>query len=328
MLDRIRASITKKQSFKYNIEYFNKFNGIAFVGGWAYFENASVAKISYLSKSGRWKKTDFKLLDSHDVAIAHGNQIANQARFFIKIADNLPENILDLKLKFESGGLISNQVRECRDLHLHGIERGPYRNFVPHFFRDYVTGKGIKTVLEIGSRARSSVNNKETYLPSDIEFTGVDIVPGECVDVVCDAHQLSQYVAHNKYELVYSLNVFEHLLMPWKVVLEINKVMKTGGVVMIFTHHTFPLHDLPWDYYRFSDQAWYAMFNKATGFEIIKTELIDPVSIVPNCIYEGSKSVKHGEAYIHSAVIARKICTTKLNWPVDSQEIINTEYPQ
>ncbi len=142
------------------------------------------------------------------------------------------------------------------------------------------------------------------------------------------AHQLSRHLEHDKYELVYSLNVFEHLLMPWKVVLEINKVMKKDGLVMIFTHHTFPLHDLPWDYFRFSDQAWHALFNKATGFEIIKTELIDPVSIVPKCIYEGSTGVRHGDAYIHSAVIARKISATKLTWPVEYQEIIETEYPR
>ena len=198
---------------------------------------------------------------------------------------------------------------------------------MPNFFKDYVEGESIKTALEIGSRARSGVNNRDTYLPKGIDFTGVDVLEGECVDVVCDAHQLSDFVKHDNYELVYSLNVFEHLLMPWKVVLEINKVMKKGGIVMIFTHHAYPLHDLPWDYYRFSDNAWYSMFNKATGFEILKTELIDPVSIVPKCIYEGSVGVKDGHAYIHSAVIARKISDTDLTWPVDSKNIIETEYP-
>ena len=124
-----------------------------------------------------------------------------------------------MRLKFESGLGSGLQTQECVHLHKHGIERGPYRQFVPNFFADYVVDSDIKTALEIGSRARSGVNNRDTYLPKDIEFTGIDVLDGEGVDVVCDAHQLSEHLESNKYDLVYSLNVFEHLLMPWKVVL-------------------------------------------------------------------------------------------------------------
>lgn len=332
MLNRIKAKLKRMyfpdQKFHYNIEKFSEYKGVGFVDGWAFFENTPVAKVAYLSKSGVWKYVDFEIDDSADVAQAYSNPVASKARFKLKVFDDLPEKILSLQLRFETPGLFFTQKHVCKALHIHGIERGPYRQYVPNFFKDYVEGKNVKTALEIGSRARSGVNNRDNYLPKDIEFTGVDVLEGEGVDVVCDAHELSNHVAHNHYELVYSLNVFEHLLMPWKVVLELNKVMKEGGIVMIFTHHAFPLHDLPWDYYRFSDNAWYSLFNKSTGFEIIQTDLLDKVSIVPNCIYEGSVGVKDGDAYIHSAVIARKISDTKLQWPVDSSTIIETEYPE
>jgi hypothetical protein len=327
MLSKIKNRLIQKQSFKYNIEQFNEHNNVVFLSGWAFFDGSAIERIYYQTVDGNWQKVPFKAHASEDVAKAHSTNMAQNARFSITLFDKLPEDTLKLRLRFESGWGIGKQQRECSLLHIHGIERGPYRKFVPNFFNEFVNGKGIKTALEIGSRARSGVNNRDTYLSPEIEFTGVDVLAGECVDVVCDAHQLSEHVEQDKYELVYSLNVFEHLLMPWKVVLEINKVMKKGGVVMIFTHHAYPLHDLPWDYFRFSDNAWYSMFNKATGFEIIRTELIDPVSIVPKCIYEGSVGVKDGLAYIHSAVIARKISNTELSWPVDSQAIIDTEYP-
>jgi len=327
MINRIKARLLPKQAFYYNIEQFNEYNGVVFIKGWAFFAGSPITHILHSTKNGGWKKVPFESFESDDVAQAHQNINGKNARFFIRMLDDLPEDPLKLKLKFQAGSGIAAQVHEAHTLHIHGIERGPYRQFVPNFFKNYVVGKDIKTALEIGSRARSGVNNRDTYLPKDIEFTGVDVLEGECVDVVCDAHQLADFVEHDKYDLVYSLNVFEHLLMPWKVVLELNKVMKQGGIVMIFTHHAYPLHDLPWDYYRFSDNAWYSMFNKATGFEIIKTELIDPVSIVPKCIYEGSVGVKDGDAYIHSAVIAKKISDTKLEWPVDSRNIIETEYP-
>lgn len=327
MIERLINKISPRQTFRYNIEEFNEYGGVVFLSGWAFFESTPFTKIYYSTNKNQWKQVKFERRWSDDVAEAHNLDSAKESRFFIKIFDDLPKDVLSLRLKFKSSGLPLAQSHECSLLHIHGIERGPYRTFVPNFFKDYVEGSSIKTALEIGSRARSGVNNRDTYLPKDIEFTGVDVLEGECVDIVCDAHQLSDHVEHNKYELIYSLNVFEHLLMPWKVVLEMNKVMKKGGLVMIFTHHAYPLHDLPWDYYRFSDNAWYSLFNKATGFEIVKTELIDPVSIVPKCIYEGSVGVKNGEAYIHSAVIAKKISDTELAWPVDSAKIIETEYP-
>lgn len=327
MLNKIKRRLINRQGLKYNIEQFNEHYGVVFISGWAYFDNSPVERIYYQTRNGEWKRVDYEIRDSAELAKAHGKAFANKSRFIVRLFDELPEETLKLRLRFESGWGLNKQREDCSLLHIHGIERGPYRQFVPNFFRDFVNDHGIESALEIGSRARSGVNNRDTYLSPEIDFTGVDVLEGECVDVVCDAHQLSDHVDNEKYDLVYSLNVFEHLLMPWKVVLEINKVMKKGGIVMIFTHHSYPLHDLPWDYFRFSDNAWYSLFNKATGFEIIKTELIDPVSIVPKCIYEGSIGVKDGLAYIHSAVIARKISSTELSWPVDSRAIIETEYP-
>ncbi|MDG1906697.1 MAG: methyltransferase domain-containing protein [Arenicella sp.] len=328
MFKRVLRRLFPAQKLRYNIEQFKQLHGVVFIKGWAYFSESPVANIYYASAKGKWKKIEFEVMASDDVAVAYENEIAKKARFFIRIVDkDLASDVLNMRLKFESGLGSGLQTQECVHLHKHGIERGPYRQFVPNFFADYVVDSDIKTALEIGSRARSGVNNRDTYLPKDIEFTGIDVLDGEGVDVVCDAHQLSEHLESNKYDLVYSLNVFEHLLMPWKVVLELNKVMKKGGIVMIFTHHAYPLHDLPWDYFRFSDNAWYSMFNKETGFEIIKTQLIDPVSIVPYCIYEGTASVSGEPAFIHSAVIARKISDTSLTWPVDSSAIINTEYP-
>lgn len=336
MLNRVKARIENKyfpkQQFHYNIERFSEYKEVGFVKGWGFFDGSPIQKIAYLSSKGKWIYVEFEVFESKDVAKSFNNSNAEMARFEIKVVKDLPKEVLSLQLRFETNSFygtgVGAQQHVCKNLHIHGIERGPYRNFVPNFFKNYVHGQDIKTALEVGSRARSGVNNRDTYLPKEIDFTGVDVLEGECVDVVCDAHELSKHVKNNHYELVYSLNVFEHILMPWKVVLELNKVMKKGGIVMIFTHHAYPLHDLPWDYFRFSDNAWYSMFNKATGFEIIKTELLDPVSIVPNCIYEGSVGVKDADAFIHSAVIARKISDTKLEWPVDTKEIIESEYPE
>jgi hypothetical protein len=79
-----------------------------------------------------------------------------------------------------------------------------------------------------------------------------------------------------------SLSVFEHLAMPWKVAVEMAKVMAPGAVAYIQTHQTYPIHDAPWDYWRMSKDAWPALFNRSTGFEILDIGEAEPAFIVPH----------------------------------------------
>ncbi|WP_373690468.1 methyltransferase domain-containing protein [Sphingobium sp. DEHP117] len=65
-----------------------------------------------------------------------------------------------------------------------------------------------------------------------------------------------QFFEASSFDAVYSVSVFEHLLMPWKVALEMNRVLRMGGIAYIHTHQTLGLHDMPWDFWRFSDTSW------------------------------------------------------------------------
>ena len=134
-------------------------------------------------------------------------------------------------------------------------------------------GKGQRgsrcTSFEIGGRDRSQRTIKEKF--PNAEYVVVDIVAGENVDVVADAHQLSSVFENSSFDFVISASVFEHLLMPWKVALEINKILRPGGSLWISSHQTVGLHDSPWDYWRFSRDSWTGIFNKNTGFEIVAT---------------------------------------------------------
>ena len=77
-------------------------------------------------------------------------------------------------------------------------------------------------------------------MAKDVTYTGIDIVAGENVDVVGDAHQLSEYFDEDCFDAVFSISTFEHLAMPWKAAIEINRVMKTGGVLMGTTIKPLP----------------------------------------------------------------------------------------
>jgi hypothetical protein len=109
-------------------------------------------------------------------------------------------------------------------------------------------------LLDIGGRARSGVQRSEHYPECDV--TTLDIIANSGVDVVGDAHELGRYFSPGSFEFAHCSSVFEHLVMPWKAAVEINRVLKPGGAALIFTHQTIGMHDMPWDFFRFSDSSF------------------------------------------------------------------------
>ncbi len=67
-------------------------------------------------------------------------------------------------------------------------------------------------------------------VPKGWDYVGMDIREGANVDRVGDAHELSSVFPDQKFDGVMSFSVVEHLLMPWKVVIELNHVLNTGAV--------------------------------------------------------------------------------------------------
>ena len=84
----------------------------------------------------------------------------------------------------------------------------------------------------------SQILHWKRFFP-DVQYTGIDIIDGENVDLVADAHRLSEYFDKESFDLVLSFAVFEHLAMPWVVAEEISKVLKIGGHVAIETHFSY-----------------------------------------------------------------------------------------
>jgi len=183
-------------------------------------------------------------------------------------------------------------------------------------------------VLELG--ARNVTNNSPRNLFTDAaQYVGFDIHAGEGVDVVGDIHQLSTYFPANTFDVVYCISVFEHLAMPWKAILEINRVMKEGGLLFISTHPTFPKHELPWDFWRFSEAAFGVLLNPVTGFEQIACVEGLPCSIVPLVRDRWMKGMSVEPANLGVAVLAQKIANSdsRLCWDVTTAEVTTGMYP-
>ena len=185
------------------------------------------------------------------------------------------------------------------------------------------------SILEIGSRNVRDITRRNLF-PNCVDYVGFDILAGEGVDTVGDVHKLSESFPPERFDFVYSVSVFEHLLFPWKAVLEINKVIKTGGYVFLSTHPVWPAHELPWDFWRFPRNGFHALFNKFTGFEIVAlTEglpckvysLVNDAPTRETCFQPMNQGV---------ALIARKTGSYRsdlLKWDIDIADVVDTMYP-
>jgi hypothetical protein len=180
-------------------------------------------------------------------------------------------------------------------------------------------------LLDLGGRRRSGRGYSDDLTQCDV--TVFDIVADASVDVVGDAHELSRYFPAEHFDFVISVSVFEHLLMPWKVALELNKVMRTGGECFIHTHQTLGMHELPWDFWRFSDTAWQGLFNARTGFEIVKTGLGIFIHLVTAGWDPHYRGGENSGGFESSQVLVRKIGPSDLAWDVRLRDVIATSYP-
>ncbi|MEK7779280.1 MAG: class I SAM-dependent methyltransferase [Pseudomonadota bacterium] len=258
---------------------------------------------------------------STDVALHHGamaTQCRFQATLLFQLRPDVSKCFLETKIKGD---------KKLLQVPLSKPPLDPYHRLFADFVKN-VNAMPTPSVLELGSRARSG-NVYSSVFNNHVSYKGLDIAPGVNVDIVGDAHELSQlFTEHEKFDAIFSISVFEHLAMPWKVVLECNKILKPNGMIFIASHQTWPLHDAPWDFWRFSSSAWQALFNSATGFKVIETVMGLPCSIKSNAPSEKELIGLYNQpAFLGTAVIAQKNGETRLEWPVDTKIIVEGLYP-
>lgn len=190
-------------------------------------------------------------------------------------------------------------------------------------FFDELRERPAGRLLEVGSRDRSSRGvYQRSSLGEGWTYEGLDVVEGDNVDTVGDAHRLSDIYPAESFDAILAVSVLEHLIMPWRFVIELNRVLRPGALGLFVTHQSWPLHDEPYDYFRFSDRAWHGLLNPGTGFEIVSAQLGERGFVVPMRVHAATA---FGEdlpaAALVSAVLFRKVGPTSLTWPVDPSDL-------
>lgn len=167
-------------------------------------------------------------------------------------------------------------------------------------------------VLELGTRqAIPGRSTRKQYLfPNASEYVGSDIEHGVDVDVVADVHRLSHFVGEAAFDIIITEAGFEHFKYPHLAAHEIMKTLRPGGLVFVQTHQTFPIHAVPYDYFRFSTDALRSLFGKRMGMHVHAAGYGSPAAIYSHVDPAGHLA----PAFLHVNLFAEKVAATPMEY--------------
>ena len=156
------------------------------------------------------------------------------------------------------------------------------------FIQAYQPKTHVGDVLEVGS---CNINGTPRTVLQNVStsYTGIDILPGNCVDIVIDAEHLLDNFKPTQFDTVVCCECLEHCLHPWIIVHAMRTVLKPGGHLWISAPtFGFPEHRYPIDCYRFGRDVYIHYFFK--DMNILALETVVDYSNNP-CIVGLAKNV-------------------------------------
>lgn len=91
------------------------------------------------------------------------------------------------------------------------------------------------------------------------EYVGCDMREGLGVDKILNLHNID--LPAESVGTVLALDTLEHVEFPHKAMEEVYRILKPDGVVVISSVMNFPIHDYPYDYWRFTPQAFKSLLQ-------------------------------------------------------------------
>jgi len=176
--------------------------------------------------------------------------------------------------------------------------------------------------LVVGGRLPESDSpSLEGRLLAGREVIGLDIHPGHAIDVVGDAHRLSEVLGVDRFAIVYSASLFEHLTKPWVAAREVARVLKVGGVALHSVPWAWPAHAEPNDFWRMSEWGLRELFGEELGFEVLDSGRSGSVSMVPDPSWrEHHPTMPTLDTGSMAWIVVRKVDhrANKVVWPYDA----------
>ena len=119
-------------------------------------------------------------------------------------------------------------------------------------------------VLNVGAGGAIEEILSEYSASRKFEVISLDIDPQRNPDIVADLHEWN---TERKFDVVVLAEVLEHCHTPHAAIGTIRKVLKPEGKLILTTPFMFPIHDAPYDYYRYT---YYGLARLLSDFENVK----------------------------------------------------------
>ena len=112
----------------------------------------------------------------------------------------------------------------------------------------------------------------QTYLEGQVEtYDGLDVERRcERTNYLGDAQDMKA-IGNGAYDTVVSFSVLEHLPQPQQALREMCRVCRPGGTVVVDVPHLSRYHELPHDYYRFTEHGL-SHLAEAAGLEVVEVQ--------------------------------------------------------
>ncbi|MFZ3091565.1 MAG: methyltransferase domain-containing protein [Nitrospirota bacterium] len=95
------------------------------------------------------------------------------------------------------------------------------------------------------------------------KYIGADMREGSGVDVVLNLHHIN--LSSESVGTVLILDTLENVEFPRKAIEEIYRILKPCGILIISSVMNFPIHDYPYDYWRFTPEAFKSLLKPFTS---------------------------------------------------------------
>jgi len=170
-----------------------------------------------------------------------------------------------------------------------------------------------KSVIEVGSynvngSLRSFIESLEPK-----EYLGVDIELGPGVDQICKAEDLVERFGKNRFDVVISTEMVEHVKRWQEVIYNLKEITKPGGLMLVTTRSEgFPLHGYPFDYWRYEISDMKAIFSDFE-MQVLEKDSDDPGVLLfakkPHSFKE--KNLKSHRLF--SILVGKRVATSSLD---------------
>lgn len=129
-------------------------------------------------------------------------------------------------------------------------------NFMDFAVEKYCKKKELN-ILNVGAGGEIS----EFLKNKGLKFKEIDIDPKRKPDYVMSIENMKQ-IESESVDIIFCMEVLEHVENPFNAVKEIKRVLKKNGIFIGSTPFIFPIHDEPYDYFRYTKYGIRNLFKE------------------------------------------------------------------